>query len=246
MLWPRVATWSRLIAALLLAIALSGCDRGTPESTLPHPKLSETSARIDACLVDAPTARFRTALCSGDVVDMIFAIDEVLKLEDQNANDSMIGLLERVWRRDQTLGKELPWERLGNDKMRLILAEQLAQPIRWGRSGVSLEELRELALRQADGGQGDRTDAIRLLGLADVRGQATFLMRIVESSPSASERYAAIQALGMTCDTESNAVLEALRSIPSLNSAESNAVQESLRRRATWVRDLCARAVPIP
>jgi hypothetical protein len=170
---------------------------------------------------------------------MLLAIDEVLKTEDQDANNSMMRLLERIWQRDQSLGIELPWERLGDDEIRLVLAEHLAQHVRWGHSNLPLNELRELALRQAIDGRGNRSDAIRLLGLADVGGQAPFLKSVIETSASASERYAAIQALGMMCDTETNEVLVKLTARSALDPAESSAVAESLRRRATWVKDLC-------
>lgn len=234
------------VEAVSVAAVMLACSQEAPNRELPPTDIAPSSLQTDTCSVAADAPDFRTALCTGQVIEMILAIDKALKMEDQDVSYSMLRLLERVWQRDQTLGNNLPWVRLGSDEMRLVLAEQLAQPIRWGRSDVSLDELRELAIRQASDSRGDRTAAIRLLGLADVRGQTHFLRNVIETSSSASERYAAIQALGMTCDVEANALLRKLTTLPSLSVAESNAVQESQRRRSTWVADMCAQTEPAP
>lgn len=116
-----------------------------------------------------------------------------------------LDLVARVWRRDASLGENIPWPEYSSYTGRALLALMLAPYARWELSPIGISELREFSRKfrtRAEAGQESESVAIELVGELGTPGEAAWLYSRVRRSGSERMRIEATMALGRSCDPD--------------------------------------------
>jgi hypothetical protein len=110
--------------------------------------------------------------------------------------------------------------------------QNLAQQVRLGRSKLALQEFQSFAvmLSRKDVPRGESQGLI-LIGLTHTPGQVSFLRNVLASPKEPSQRFAAIEALGLVCDDEASGVLASL-----LDEAVAGSEDQKSIKKAIWLR----------
>jgi len=105
------------------------------------------------------------------------------KDESPNLFD-VIPVIERIWLRDRSLGRELPWTALSNTDVRATIVRNLAQQVRLGRSKLPLKDFQSFAVKlsREDVPLG-ASEGINLIGFTHAPGQVGFCKRCWRPRP---------------------------------------------------------------
>lgn len=203
-------SWIRALAASVI-LSLTGCD-ATPSA--------------DACTIDDIPQDLAAALCSGDGDRLSKVVFDSNHHRDASTEKAVLHVFRDVWRRDRSVGRNLPWQELESPAVQRTLIENLAQGVRNRRLELSMEDLQHAAPQLLEAEETRyQFDAIRLLGMTDSAADVSLLKRIASADCPSSRPLIAIDALAYICDPSARRALEELARGPRNNERISNALK---------------------
>jgi hypothetical protein len=224
--------WTWLIIMIVSGLPLAcATDIKTPITGLP----------FRYCKVSAPPALER-ALCEADSTSLWEETKALLQSQNADQRALALAILEKVWKKDRSLGDGLPWDALADDDFEAFVVERLAPAVRDGLSDVPLSDLQQFAIRYRSTPSG-REYAIVLIGLTDAPGQTAFLAEMVRKNLEGG-RVPAMLALGTMCDRTAIGVLHEVTESRRFSEEEKKVARAAIEeRRSSRVRQWCSRAL---
>jgi hypothetical protein len=180
------------------------------------------------CKANAPLP-LEKALCEADSTSFWEQTKELMESQNVDQQRLAVRILEKVWRKDRSLGEGLPWKALSDDDFEAFVVELLAPAVRDAMSDVPLKELQQFAIRYRLLPSG-REHAIVLIGLTDAPGQMKVLASIVRDTV-AGRRRAAMLALGTMCDSAAKKILNDVVMSADFSSDDKKVAQAALDER---------------
>jgi hypothetical protein len=222
--------WGWLISLAVMALpAFCAAGSKAPIAGLP----------FRHCTAHAPPA-VEKALCEADSSSFWEQTKRLVEAQNGDEQRLAVRVLERVWRKDPSLGEGLPWDALSEDDFEAFVVELLAPVVRDGLSDVPLEELQRFATRYRSKPSG-KDYAIVLIGLTDAPGQTEFLADIVRKD-RAGKRRTAILALGTMCESAATKILNNVVTSESFSEDDKKVASIAVDdRQSSRVRLWCSR-----
>lgn len=180
------------------------------------------------------------ALCNADGPAFWEATKRLLESQDADQRHLSAKILEKVWKKDESLGDGLPWPALSEPNFRAFVVEQLAPVVRDGGSSVPLSQLQQFAIQYREAAEG-RQYAVVLIGVTDAPGQTPLLRELVKNNPE-GQRRTALLALATRCERASEKILKDALADATLSDDDKTVAKVALEeRRSTRVMRWCTR-----
>jgi hypothetical protein len=202
------------------------------------------STKSVQCNVPGVGVALRDALCKGSASE----IREVLFRADSKpfeaSHTHLLEVIKRLWVRDRSYGKELPWPALESVWVRAVFVDYLAQGVRNAEIEGSLVDMQSVALEMIRSAKrdSDQLEGLRLLGITDAQDQVPLLRSTALSTevPMLWRRNA-IEALGYICAAQAAAALQEIESMAGEKNVElkqivARAQMTRERLRTSWCR----------